>query len=266
MRMMIPLLLRNEIAKLARRKITYFGVLAVVLVCLMILGFTRGAAGENREVNGWGFVGLAVQACFTDVAVILIAIFAAMLIAEEVGSGTIRMVLASPLTRCEFFLAKTAVGVLYMVVLSLTAVGVAAVLGGWQYQFSDVSDAMGVIYGRPQIVANLAIAFALSMLPLTALVTFGLFISAVTRTSGQAIGAAVGSLILIEAGKHLLDVAPYIFTSYIDWPWLVVQEMAAGVDYAWLPEMWWLIWVSVVYCVVFLVSGAIVFVRRDLNG
>jgi ABC-type transport system involved in multi-copper enzyme maturation permease subunit len=94
-------LLRNEIAKTSRTKLPYFGIFAACLVCLLVFAVT-GAVGVEQTLNGWGYVGLSMQAVFIDVGLIFIAIFSAMLIAEETGSGTVRMVLPSGLSRWLF--------------------------------------------------------------------------------------------------------------------------------------------------------------------
>lgn len=265
MRSMVMPIVRNELSKAVRRKMPVLGVLAVALVCLLIFSFTEGM-GSGREINGWGFVGLTMQACFSDAGLIFLAIFSATLLAEENGTGTIRMVLSSPVRRRELFMAKALTGLGYMVVLTMVVLVVAVALGAWRYEFSAISDIDGLIYGRAEVLANFALAFAVNLLPLAAVVIFGLFISTVTKTAGQAIGATVGILVLTEASKHFVtQMAPYLFTSYIGKSWVIFHEVAQGVDYAWTPDIWDLVKVCGGYCVGFFLAGLIVFSRRDLN-
>ena len=117
--MVIPLL-RNEITKVARTKLPYFGIVATALVCVLTFVAAK-LPTSGGTLNAWDFVGLAMQAAFADVGVIFIGIFAAMLIADETGSGTARVVLSSPALRWEFYLAKVLTGLLYMMVTSATA-------------------------------------------------------------------------------------------------------------------------------------------------
>ena len=70
-----------------------------------------------------------MQLVFTDLGPIFIVVFAAMLLAEETGTGTIRAALAAPVHRWEFYLAKAVIGLLYMMVLSAAALPFSARAG-----------------------------------------------------------------------------------------------------------------------------------------
>src|SRR6185369_17539650 len=93
-----PALLLNEITKAARRKLPYFGLLAVGLLCGVIY-FVAGQLSSAATANAWGYVGFSMQLEFTDIGPIFIIVFAAMLVAEETGTGTIRAALAAPVHR-----------------------------------------------------------------------------------------------------------------------------------------------------------------------
>ena len=111
------LLLRNEITKAARRKLPYFGFLAVGLVCFLCY-FVAGQLSSAATVNGWGYVSFSMQILYSDIGPIFTVVFAAMLVSEETGTGTIRAALAAPIHRWELYLAKAIVGLLYMMILS----------------------------------------------------------------------------------------------------------------------------------------------------
>src|SRR5438093_13677152 len=93
-------LLRNEIAKAARRMLPYFGILAVGLLCV-IFYFVADQISNAATANAWGYVGFSMQIVFSDIGPVFIVVFAAMLLAEETGAGTIRAVLAAPVLRWE---------------------------------------------------------------------------------------------------------------------------------------------------------------------
>jgi hypothetical protein len=67
-------------------------------------------------VNAWGYLAFSMQLVFTDLGPIFIINFAAMLLSQETGTGTIRAALAAPVHRWELYAAKAAVGLLYMLV------------------------------------------------------------------------------------------------------------------------------------------------------
>jgi ABC-type transport system involved in multi-copper enzyme maturation permease subunit len=257
-------LLHNEFVKLAHRKLPWLGVLGVGLVCLSVYHFTSGVEGRDT-LNAWGFIGFSMQAGFTDVGLIFIAIFAATLLADETGAGTIKIMLTQPLTRKEFLLGKVFVGLAYMLFLSGMALAFSFLLGGMKYSFGDIADPSGLIYTQKTVIYNLTLAFILSWFPLATVVFFGLFISSLTKASGQAIGAAVGVLVLVETGKHFIDFGPYVFTTYINAPWVIFHEITQGVSYTWRPEIWKLLGVSTLYSVVFFSLSLIIFCKRDMN-
>jgi ABC-type transport system involved in multi-copper enzyme maturation permease subunit len=95
---------------------------------------------------------------------------------------------------------------------------------------------------------------------------YGVFISVVTKRSGQAIGLVIGTIILIETSKNFINFGPYIFTTYRGYSWGIFHQIAQGVDYQWFPEIWNMIIVSLIYCFATFAAGLIIFAKRDLNG
>lgn len=257
-------LLRNEITKAARRKLPYFGFLMGGLVCLLTFAIARETGGRNAA-NAWAYVALSMQLVFTDIGLIFILVFAAMLLAEETRSGTIRAALAAPLSRSEFYLAKAAAGLLYMIVMSLVCLVLSALLARVRFRFGPVVDSLGEVYSQKTALSNLLLAWLLSWIPLVAVVCYGLCLSTVIRSSGAAVAVSIGTVYVIDFTKHLVGLDPYISTRYIGYPWQVLLQVAQGVDYQWRPEVWKMLGLCGVYAVVTFGVGLILFVRQDLN-
>ncbi len=257
-------LLRNEAAKAARRKLPYFGIFAVGLLCVIIY-FVGGQLSLAAAANAWGYVGFSMQLVSTDIGPIFVIVFAAMLVAEETGTGTIRAALAAPVHRWELYLAKAITGLGYMIILSAAAVLFSAALAGVHYRFGAVGDSMGVVYSRKQALEGLLASYALSWIPMGALVMYGLLISTVVRSPGAAVAVGISTLFIIDFTKHLVGLDPYIFTRYIGYSWLNLQQIAQGMDYQWRPEVWKMIQLSGVSAVVTFGIGLVIFVRQDLN-
>jgi ABC-2 type transport system permease protein len=258
------LLLRNEVAKARRRKLPYFGLFAIALLSLLIYATADQLIG-GTTANGWGYVTLSMQLLFNDLGLIFIIVFSTMLVSEETGTGTIRAALAAPVQRWELYLAKAATGLLYMLLLSGAALLFSAALGGIHYHFGAVGDAFGVVYGRGRISGDFLLGWTLSWIPLAALVMYGLFISTVVRSTGAAVAVGIGTLYLLEFSKHLVGLDPYIFTRYIELPWIILQQASQGVDYQWQPEVWKMLGLSGAYAAAFFGVGLAIFVRQDLN-
>jgi len=165
-------LLRNELAKSLRTRFFWTSLAAIGFVCVvMFLSIRRDDIGE---INGWVYVGLVMQGLFAEVGLILVAVFSAMLLAEETATGTIRAALTVPIRRRELFLAKAGSGLLYMILASFFALILSLALASTKYTFGPIADSAGVIYGTTEIVSNLIRAYLLSWIPLGTLVLFGL--------------------------------------------------------------------------------------------
>ena len=260
----VPALLRNEIAKAVRCKLPYFGLFGAVLICVLTY-VVADEFGTAETGNAWGYVTLSMQLVFTDIGLIFILVFSALLMADETRSGTIRAMLAAPLYRWEFYTAKAVMGLLYMIVMSVATLVLSIVLGQIHYRFGAISDSFGVIYSQGKVLGNFLLAFVLTWIPLGAIVLYGLFISTIVRSPGAAVAVSIGTLYIIDFTKHLVGLDPYIFTRYISYPWQIVQQMSQGVDYQWYPEVWKMVGLSCLYGVVAFGAGLLIFLRQDLN-
>ena len=260
----IPALLRNEIAKAVRRKLPYFGLFAAGIICVLTY-MVADEVGRANTTNAWGYVTLSMQVVFTDIGLIFVLVFSAMLMADETRSGTIRAMLAAPLHRWEFYAAKAATGLLYMVIMSVATLVLSIALATVRYKFGAIADSFGVIYSQGEALGNFLLAFVLTWIPLGAIVLYGLFISAIIRSPGAAVAVSIGTLYIIDFTKHLIGLDPYIFTKYISYPWQVLQLMAQGVDYQWHPEVWRMIGLCCLYGIVAFAAGLLIFLRQDLN-
>jgi len=259
-----PPLLRNELTKAGRRKLPYFGIFAVGLVAVIIY-FVGGQVNPATTNNAWGYVGFSMQLLFTDIGPIMIVSFAACLMAEETGTGTIRAALAAPVYRWELYLAKAVVGLGYMLVISVAALLFSVLLASVHYHFEAVSDSVGLVYSRSRVIREFLTGYALSWIPLSALVMYGLVISTLVRTTGAATSVGISTLFIIEFTKHLVGLDPYIFTRDINLSWMTLQQLAQGMDYQWCPDVWRMIRLSGVSVVVAFSTGLVVFLKRDLN-
>ena len=262
--MVLPLL-RNEISKASRTKLPYFGIIGAVIVCILAFVVTK-EVGSEATVNGWGYVTFSMQIVFSDIGLIFVAVFSAMLIAEETSSGTARVLLSSPVLRWELYLAKVLTGLLYALIISITSLIISACLGSFRHQFGDIADSAGLIYGKNEVFANFLVALFLSWLPMASTVLYGIFVSTIIKKSGQAVAVAIGTIYLIDFTKHFIGIDSYVFTRYLGFSWGIFHQVAQGVDYQWLPAAWKMIVVSLIYCFVAFTLGLAIFTKRDLNG
>ncbi len=256
--------LLNEVAKAVRSKLAWFGLGTIALICC-IVSVVAADVSHGSLVNGWGYMSLSMQLAFTDIGLICVIVFAAMLLAEETRSGTIRAALAGPIHRWEFYLAKASIALIYTVALSLAALAISAALGA-RYGFGPVADAMGTVYGRGEVLRNFLIAFFASWIPLGTMAMYALLVSSLIRSSGAAVAAGIATVYIVDFTKPLLGVDRWVFTKYISYPWQVMHQVAQGVDYQWEPEVWRMIAICSLYAAAAFAVGLAAFVRKDLNG
>ena len=152
-----------------------------------------------------------------------------------------------------------------MIILSAAALIFSIALAKIHYHFGPVGDSFGIVYSRSQALQQLLLGYALSWIPLGALVMYGLMISTMIRSPGAAVAVGISTLFLIDFTKHLVGLDSYIFTRYITYSWLTLQQLAQAMDYQWRPEVWKMILLSGVSAAITFVAGLVIFVRQDLN-
>jgi len=125
--------LRNELWKLFGKKRTYIGLGAFLLaqnLMLLALHFTHWQQQVERVLAGNGYVALEYISALTVALVmltpqilLLMPLYTALvggdLVAKEAEDGTLRMILARPVSRFRLLLVKWLAGVLFAAVLVL---------------------------------------------------------------------------------------------------------------------------------------------------
>jgi ABC-type transport system involved in multi-copper enzyme maturation permease subunit len=161
-----------------------------------------------------------------------------------------------------------------MVLLYLmTAIAMAALA---RYSFGAILDRGDVVYSFWHVLGVSLLALALTMIPLLAVVGYGVMVSTLSKSLTSALGIGVGLLIAIEPIKHLVSwgdrqLSEYIPTSYLDTALSIAGQAATGVHYQWFPGGWWAsdlgrgLTLSIGCLIVSLVVSYVVFLRRDLN-
>lgn len=263
MRSQLLPLVRNEVAKAARRKLPYFGIFALALLALLI--YVVAGHLTNTVNNGWGYIAFSMQCLFADIGPLFVIVFSGMLVAEETGSGTIRAALVVPVDRWELFLAKAVTAFAYALVLSAAGLLFTIVLSRLHYRLGPVADSFGVVYSRPQALRQFLLGYALSWIPLCALAMYGLFISTIIRSPGAAVAVGVSTIFLIDFTKNLIGLDAYIFTKYIGYPWTTLAQLAQGMEMQWQPDVWKLVTLSAAWAVSAFGAGLVIFTREDLN-
>jgi ABC-2 type transport system permease protein len=150
---MLFLHLRNELWKLFGKKRTYIGFGAFLLAqnaMLLMFRFSHWREGIERMLVGNGYLAQEYISALTVSVIMLVPqiillmpLYAALvggdLVAKEVEDGTLRMILARPVSRFQVLLAKWLAGAVFsallVIVLGSTALGSASLWFPWKSMF-----------------------------------------------------------------------------------------------------------------------------------
>ena len=98
--------------------------------------------------------------------------------------------LAAPLHRWEFYVAKAVTGLLYMILMTVVSLLLSMAFAKVHYNFGAVADSFGLVYSRPAVLGNFLLACVLTWIPLGAVVICGLCLSTVIRSPGAAVAVS----------------------------------------------------------------------------
>lgn len=253
---------QNEMVKTLRSKFPLWGFLAISVVCFSSYTINNDI---SQGLNAWAYISYSQQMVFSDIGIIFIVVFAATLLSEEIYSGTIKQVLASPICRHDIFASKMLTGILYAIVLSLFSLILSVILALTRYNFGNISDFTGTIYFWPEVLTNFILTLLLSWLPLSVAVAYGLLISAIVSNPGRAVAVTVGSMYTLDFAKHALNIESFIFTRFIGYPWSIFSELAQGVEYQWVQALKEMLPFCAINFVIMYALAYIIFTKKDYN-
>ncbi|HYB23449.1 MAG TPA: ABC transporter permease subunit [Solirubrobacteraceae bacterium] len=264
---------RWELRKLVSQKRTYLGLGLIVILPLFFVVFQnvhqrhdRGA--ENifaAQITQSGLATPVLMLLFLSVFMLplVAALVSGDVVANEDGNGTLKTILTRSVNRGQVFAAKAITAMTYAAVAVFLSAAVATVAGIASWGFQSVRSFSGTVVSAPEALALVFAANAIYLIPLFAVVSFGVLLSAVTRNSAAAVVGTIGLVILlyIVSGIPGLEGArPYLLTQqFQNWQGL----LRTPTDWAPITHS---AWVCALYALPALFAGYLVFLRRDVAG
>ncbi len=233
-------LIAFEWKKLFARRFTWIALVILVLaaalsplagqILLKAEQLQRHGAGADTTVpSGWEALANGVK-FGTYVATFVLLILAGSSIAEESQQGTLKTLLLRPVFRIEVLLAKEIALALFAVLL-VVVIGAAAALASARYDWGSLVDQGGK--DAATLTRYTLGAFALSLPPLIALVSFGLLFSCAIDHPGYGTGAAIGGYFVLSAIAGLSSkLWERLFVSYVGLHMDKLYDMGGGVSAA----------------------------------
>ncbi len=263
---------RWELRKLRYQKRTYLGLgLAVLVPILFTLAIHfhhsrhRGDFAFSDYLSRSGLAVPLVVLLFGAIWMfpLIVALVAGDIFASEDHNGTLKTILTRSLERHQIFAGKALVAATYAIVAVALDGTVAVIAGCLQSGFNSLQSLSGTIVSAPKALELVYASLLVYLLPIAAVVSIGLLLSAVMRNSAAAVvGTLMFSLLIQIVGvlPGLEALRPYLLsTQFNAWQGL----LRTPTD--WTPIVR-AVWVCALYAVPALAAAFLVFLRRDVAG
>lgn len=182
----------------------------------------------NLEQSGYQLAFRVTRDLMMVLGVVLL-IWASTTIAGEREQRTLRLSLLR-IRRSEISLAK----LLFLSVLGLVlAIGIFALALGvatWAFGLHGVEAAGLTLHSGADLLISGLIATGLTLLPLGAALTLGLFISTFARSAQTGMILALGTATVLWLVGQIPGADPYIFSSTFNWPFQVALSHSEGLQ------------------------------------
>jgi ABC-2 type transport system permease protein len=264
---------RWELRKLVSQKRTYLGlaigvIFPVIFVVAQNLRHHAGRGGDNiffSEITQSGLATPVLMLLFEGAFLLPLAaaLVAGDIFATEDGNGTLKTILTRSVDRGQVAAGKTLAAMTYATAAVFLSAATATVAGVASWGFKHVITFSGSVVSAPKGLLLVFAANVCYLIPLLAVVSIGVLLSATTRNSAAAVVGTLAVtllLALITVIPGLESLQPYLLTTqYSNWHGL----LRTPTDWA---PIWHSLWVCALYAVPALAATYLVFLRRDVAG
>jgi len=282
-----------EIRKLVSHKLFPAAVIITLLVTaglgLAAKNFTESTGSTVRFSNYSLWVASAGYGL--QVSALLLTALGAMAMSSEATGRTLNTILARPVRRVEFALAKILSLLVATIAIVATAALAAWVVGGTVPErrqpfshrseppprpagfptYDDVTDPQypdTVIATRGEVMGEILFGFALLVVPVLAGVSLGFLLGTLIESSGLAVGIAVGVFMTLEATKFIPMFEEYLGHLAFNYPMTRITTLMLEAGKGTVPQ--WHdalvgVGISAIYVGVSLLVSVTVFCRRDIT-
>ncbi|MDE3144162.1 MAG: ABC transporter permease subunit [Bacteroidota bacterium] len=231
-------LLQIELYKIFRRPRTYIAFVAITaLITIVQLGLkvdgkeyaafvmadlSNTLQIDGKIINGYFVCYVLLQLLLVHVP-LLIALIAADMVSGEANMGTLRLLLAKPISRTQFILAKFFASTIYTILLLVWLAILALFLSMWIFGTDDMfllKNNYAVQIERVDIFWRYAGAFCFAALAMTTVAALGFFLSQFAENSIGPIVATMSVIIFFTILSTMSIpifnlIKPYLFTTHM---------------------------------------------------
>jgi ABC-2 type transport system permease protein len=262
---------RWELRKLLSQKRTYIGVGAAALLpvaFVSVMAVQTGGPydvplGHNLRHTGIALALVVLTFASRFGAQLATALVAGDIVANEDAGGTLKMILTRSLRRGQILAGKILASFTYVIALLVALLATGLVGGTIAWGFNPVIDLTGYRVSAAHALGLSVGAIAVFSVPLLAVASFGIFLSAVTRSSAAVIVGTLVYELVQEAAVGLVHWQPlhhYMLSAQFD-AWHGLFESPV-----FWPPVVRALWVCALFAAVPLAVAFAVFGRRDVAG
>jgi ABC-2 type transport system permease protein len=265
--------LRWELRKLTLQKRTYLGfALAVALPVIFVVvenlhhRHDHGGGGIfATEITQSGLATPVLTLLFLSAFMLplIASLVAGDIVANEDGNGTLKTILTRSVDRGQVFAAKVLAAMIYAAIAVFLSAAVATAAGVLSWGFHSIRTLSGTVVPAPKGLLLVFAANTVYLIPLLAVVSFGVLLSSTTRNSAAAVVGTIGLVILL----YIVSGIPGLEGIH---PYLLTEQFQAWQGLLRTPTDWAPIahsaWVCALYAVPSLLAAYLVFLRRDVAG
>ncbi len=233
-------LLQIELYKIFKKPRTYlaFGIIVGFIILIQVgllvngkefLGFMMGSVNESMDIefdkviNGY-WVCFAILNLLLVHVPILVALVSGDIVSGEASMGTLRLLVAKPVSRTQIiiakFLASSAYVFMMLLCIALTGLFISLAIFGKNDLLVAKAESMRII-DAGDVMWRYFCAFGFAFVAMMVVASLALFLSVLSENSIGPIVATVGIIILctlvseMEIPLYQKYIKPYLFTSYM---------------------------------------------------
>lgn len=229
------LLYRIEVTKALYRRQSYLGpvlLLALVLISTILHPIARDGVAD------YGFIAYVTPLGLGFLGHLMLLVFCASLVSPEMERGALRGALTRPVTRGDFLTAKLLLGFTYALLLTAVVAVSSWAVAGIQGDLLGVHIGGELVFTSSQMFWSYLGGAALSLLPQFAGASVAILFSTICKNASTAIGLSIGTWLIADLVKYPLNIAPYLFSTYLEASWQVFSHRCDALSLGWFPMAW----------------------------
>ena len=247
---------------------TFLSLLAVEIVsAIFLVKITQ--VQDTSHLSAFEMLGFTFRSGFYTVLFFLFG-NVAISIASENNSGVLKTILSLLPNRGDYLTGKCLAHVVLGIGFTLTALVLSLILGFFSGDFSGLLEGTYIIISSGDLWKSLFLATLIIIFPLIAGISIALFFSVLCRNSGMAVILTFGFFLALSLTGFsdftlIFDFNNKLLTHYISFPLNTFIALSKGLPSTWKPDIFYLIFGSILYGGLFFFTSLALFQRRDFS-